>query len=324
MKMTIKTCSLCNNIFVKKSTQRARKYCSETCQQLAKKSKKNLTSRVCARCGIDYKPSHSKQEYCGRNCKNQTRKYTTAEFIQKANKLHKNSYEYSKTTYESADKKVIITCPKHGDFLQTPRKHLARQGCNECANLLRAKRATTASKNKNIKAKNQFKSRAKSIHKNSYEYISEYKHSEHPVKIKCNMCLKIFSQSPLVHLRGSGCPYCKQSKGEKLIANWLELNDIDFEIQKGFDGCIGCKYPLKFDFWLPEKNIVIEYQGEQHYMVVSFGSKKSKQILEKELVKRKTRDGIKKQYCLDNGIGFIEIPYTKISSIHNILSNMLK
>lgn len=69
---------------------------------------------------------------CGKAAKGQYKKLTTDEFIQKANIIHNNFYNYDKTVYELSSKKVIITCPIHGDFQQTPNHHLDGEGCPIC------------------------------------------------------------------------------------------------------------------------------------------------------------------------------------------------
>ena len=82
--------------------------------------------------------------------------------------------------------------------------------------------------------------------------------------------------------------------------------NIPFEEQKIFDNCRGKNNaPLRFDFYLEinNKRFIIEFQGIQHYKIIK-GWKG-----EEGLKERQNRDNKKKQYCLDNGIIFIEIPY---------------
>ena len=54
------------------------------------------------------------------------KKLTTKEFIKKAQKIHENKYNYNKVDYVTSHIKVLITCPEHGDFPQTPNSHLNR------------------------------------------------------------------------------------------------------------------------------------------------------------------------------------------------------
>ena len=60
------------------------------------------------------------------------RKLTTEEFIKRARDIHGNLYDYNKTEYVNYDTKLIITCPKHGDFKQSPTHHLNGEGCPKC------------------------------------------------------------------------------------------------------------------------------------------------------------------------------------------------
>ena len=54
------------------------------------------------------------------------------DFITKANAVHDNKYDYSKVKYTNNSTKVCIICPEHGEFWQTPDKHLQRKGCPKC------------------------------------------------------------------------------------------------------------------------------------------------------------------------------------------------
>ena len=114
------------------------------------------------------------------------------------------------------------------------------------------------------------------------------------------------------------------SKGEKAVRLWLDVHFIEYEREKWFDGCRGIKRPLPFDFWIPSKNVLIEFQGRQHYEQVNFSRHK---LLEQEMIDNfestKRNDSIKKQYCFDNGITLIEIPYWELKNIDKILINKI-
>jgi hypothetical protein len=70
---------------------------------------------------------------CGKN-----KKLTIFEFIERSALLHNNHYDYSRVVFDNARSKITIICPEHGEFIQTVEKHLAGQGCRECAKLKRA------------------------------------------------------------------------------------------------------------------------------------------------------------------------------------------
>ena len=102
---------------------------------------------------------------------------------------------------------------------------------------------------------------------------------------------------------------CVKSKGELKISQILQDNKIKFETQKTFDTC---RFPETnhlafFDFYLPDYNCLIEYQGEQHY-------KASGTIFTEEIVNKiQQRDNYKKEWCQKNKILLITIPYTQFN-----------
>ena len=151
----------------------------------------------------------------------------------------------------------------------------------------------------------KFSDKAKIIHNNKYDYsLINYVNSKTKIKIICPKH-GIFEQTPLKHLNNQGCPICKESKGEKEIKKYLLNNKIKFEIQKSFKNC---KYKslLKFDFYLPEHNICIEYDGKQHFEIIDYWGGK----VEYDLIK--IRDNIKTDYCNKNNIKLIRIKYNEI------------
>ena len=126
------------------------------------------------------------------------RKPNKDKFIKKAKEFHGNKYDYSKVEYVSAKCDVIITCKKHGDFLQKPTNHL-NGGCKKCGieKVADAKRYT----------KEKFLIKSKEIHGDKYDYsLVEYKNQEEPVVIICSIHGE-FYQKPVYHLSG-GCKKC--------------------------------------------------------------------------------------------------------------------
>lgn len=105
--------------------------------------------------------------------------------------------------------------------------------------------------------------------------------------------------------------FCGQSSGEYLISSILNNLNIKYIQEYGITNCINpdTNYQLRFDFYLPDHNCCIEYDGEQHFK--EWGLGKNKDSLEK----RKKRDNIKNQYCKDNNIYLIRIPYTDYNII---------
>lgn len=101
------------------------------------------------------------------------------------------------------------------------------------------------------------------------------------------------------------------SKGENTIWNWLKEHTIKFEFQKRFINCRD-KNTLPFDFYIPKYNLCIEYQGSQHYDSGFYIRKKKSQAegIKKYNIQKK-HDKMKKEYCINNHINFLEIKYTE-------------
>lgn len=128
-----------------------------------------------------------------------SRKLTTKDFIERSKQIHGCKYDYSLSEYVNKDTKLIIICPAHGEFRQTPNNHWKGKGCPKCSG--NAKSNTS-----------DFVSKAKSIHGDKYDYSkSEYKNMNTSIKIICKEHGE-FMQSPYKHLSGRGCPKCGITK----------------------------------------------------------------------------------------------------------------
>jgi hypothetical protein len=210
-------------------------------------------------------------------------------FIYKAKKIHRNKYDYSKVKYFNNRIKIKIICPEHNNFEQKPKDHLLGKGCPKCVGI-----------GKNT---NDFILESDIIHENKYNYSKiQYVNAKTKVKIICPKHGE-FKQTPNSHLQGKGCPICKESKGEKKIRLFLNKNNIKYKIQFKFIDCKNIR-ALPFDFYLPNKNMCIEFQGEQHYKPFKYfgGNKK--------YLKTRKNDLIKYDYCLANDIKLIIIKYS--------------
>ena len=228
------------------------------------------------------------------------------EFIKRSIAAHGDKFDYSKVVYNGQNKKVIIICPIHGEFSQTPASHyISKNPCYKCAGI--------------IKTKEDFIKEGDKIHKNRYNYDEvDYMTATTKVKIFCKECESYFFQEPNNHISGKqGCPNCKISQGEYIIKKFLTNNNIKFIKEKRFKDC-KYKNPLPFDFYLPKYNICIEYDGEQHFKPMSIWGK------EREFEKIKLNDKIKNNYCYVNKIKLIRIPYFEKDNIEKILNNELK
>lgn len=135
---------------------------------------------------------------------------------------------------------------------------------------------------------------------------------------KCN---KFFDHDWITSINGrtnsgSGCPWCNASHGERKIKAILSKLDVKYESQKRFTEC-KYKLLLPFDFYLPLYNVLIEYDGEQHF-------KPRKQFGGIEAFKiAKNNDNIKTEYAAKNNIPLLRIPYTKFDYIEQEIQSFI-
>ena len=121
------------------------------------------------------------------------------------------------------------------------------------------------------------------------------------------------------NIRDFRCPSCQFSKGETCIETFLLNNNIIYIPQKEFDGLLGVgNGNLSYDFYLPDYNLLIEYQGEQHERYIK-GFHKSK----KDFRTQVEHDRRKKEYTQNNNIKLLEIWYWDYDNIESILQKEL-
>lgn len=243
---------------------------------------------------------------CGRESKEKKQYLTQEEFLSRANIIHNKYYDYSLVEYKDNKTKIKIICPKHGEFELRPSHHITlnRKGCKFCFSKKRFLITENFIKEANIK------------HRNKYDYsLTEYIKPNLKIKIICPEH-GIFEQIATQHLCGNNCPRCADSKGEKIIYNFLADNNFNFKREKTFDNC-KYKRKLKFDFWLSDYNICIEFDGPHHFKIIPYWGEKHFQ----ETIKR---DKIKNEYCSKNNIRLIRIKYNQIKNIEEILNQELQ
>ena len=236
------------------------------------------------------------------NCSKNS-KVNILEFILRASKTHNNFYNYEKSNYKNISHKIDILCPTHGIFSQKPSNHLNGNRCPKCAR-------------KNTQE--HFINKSTEVHDDLYDYsLVEYKSMKDKVTIICKEHGK-FNQIARNHINsGYGCPKCgNKSKGEEKIKEILDSYNIKYKSQKTFADCRE-KNPLHFDFFIPEYNLCIEYDGVQHFKLIKFFGGT---VTFEERLKR---DKIKNKYCTPNRINLIRIPYSDYDNIESILNKKI-
>jgi very-short-patch-repair endonuclease len=246
---------------------------------------------------------HLKSDICCPLCVKEYKSFNSprnngrSKFIELAKKLYKDKYDYSKVEYVN-NKTPIIIIYDGEEYLQRPDSHL--QG-----------KSPEKEWKKNL---GTTKFIEKSIDKHglkySYDCVS-YKNHKDKVKIFCHNH-GYFEQSPVSHLKGYGCPSCIESDGERMIRIFLTKNNILYEYQKTFKKCRN-KLPLPFDFYLPDYNICIEFDGIQHKRPISFFGGID------AYNKLKINDSVKTNFCKENNIILIRLDNKNL--IEDLLNN---
>ena len=223
-------------------------------------------------------------------------------------------FDYSKVKYKTSGDKVKIICLKHGEFFITPDSLLgkSKHGCPYCANeeISNSLKFTTK----------EFIEKVKQVHPN-YDYSKIiYKDQNSKIIVICPKHGEFTTRAGNL-LVGHGCPVCNAPKGELFIRNWLINHFIDFETQKKFEELGN----LSYDFFIPSKNLLIEFNGEQHFGIVPFfhKNKRSDKFGVMGLRVQFQNDMEKKKYAQLKGYDLLVIPYWDFDKIQTILSEKL-
>ena len=239
-------------------------------------------------CGHTWKVTPGKF-YKGSRCPLCSGKLTQEEFENRVKKQGNDEYVPIEK-YQLSNKSILIKHKLCGyKWRTTPDNFFRGNRCPLCAGTPRIDTATYVKRVKKIDEK--------------YEVLGEYKNAKEKIKMLHIECGKTFAMQPDNFLGGGQrCPHCKQSRGERDIANFLKNRSIEYEFQKRFKDCKD-KRALPFDFYIPALNYCIEFDGIQHFEPVDYfgGEKAFKEV--------RRRDGIKTKYCKEKGIKLLRIRY---------------
>jgi len=215
-----------------------------------------------------------------------------------ARKIHGDKYTY--LNYDIQTNILRYRCQTHGELEQPISTHLTGRGCMACS---RIHRTITA---------DEFIRRAKRIHPVGYSYVlSELKTVNDKITITHD-CGRVYKSRVSNHLAGQGCMRCKSSAGEGKIRNFLETNAIPYQDQFKIDG-----YPYRFDFYLPELNMLIEYDGQQHFEPVDyFGGIR-------DFLRTRERDEKKNALAKSRGMPLIRVSYRHFDNLETVLSRAI-
>lgn len=278
--------------FVRKSTQiHGEKY---TYDQSSYKNTRHKTTITCPQHGeFTQLPSNHLSGHGCVKCRNERyrKEYTltTDEFVRRSNVVHQGKYDYSKTVYIGKRHHVSIICPRHGEFRQLPQNHMRGSGCSRCHF------------DSQYLSLEEFIDKSNLVHNHKYDYSrANYTGCLDKLTIVCPTHGE-FEQVPHHHLSGNGCPGCRESSGEALISKILIKHSIRFVRQYTIPQV---KYKYKYDFYLPDFGLLVEFHGEQHYKLNSFFHKS-----EEDFTYQKERDMFKRELAKLVGVPLLVLSY---------------
>ena len=237
-------------------------------------------------------------ERCGREQRSETvRKYDTIETLSKL-----IDSRYTLSNFNVAEATVDFTCPDHGTITRSVTSISEGRGCRSCFyDRLRISRS-------------QFLRRTAKVHGKGFIYcIDELKTTNHWITMKHLKCATVSKVRVSNHLSGQSCMKCKSSSlAELRISEFLKKNKIRFKEQFKIKG-----YAYRYDFYIPSINLLIEYDGEQHFKPVDhFGG-----VLAWE--KTVQRDKDKTYLAKDHGYNLIRISYKSFDTVEKTLSRAI-
>jgi len=244
-----------------------------------------------------------------------------------------DEYEILSDKYINSQTKILFKHTKHNHtFEMQPNNFLQGQRCSVCFGTHK-------------KTTEQFKEEVFKLVGDEYIILGEYINAREKIQIQHKICESIYNVTPDGFLHNHRCPVCNISKGEIKISNYLinkcfkyidqyilfklELNkkiplDNLFTTQKTFKGLLGLGNGfLSYDFYIPKLNLLIEYQGEYHDMVIKYKNE-TIEVAEARFKKQLEHDRRKREYAKKHNINLLEIWYWDFDNIEKILDRELE
>lgn len=282
---------------------------------------------ICDYCGKEYMATYcdynnredKTRDVCGRKCRALKQFESSKEKRAKYqfDKIRKvcDMYDYELLTKEdeftTSKMDVKFICKKHG--LQSMTMYNLAKGC-------KCMRCSYEERGNNAKHPIEYvKSIIESYNNNKLLNPEDYVNAtEKNLKILCGSCgntyitsFDAYTAKGKQKFKCFSCA-CKESKGEARIREFLQHHDIIFEQEKTFKDCKDI-HKLPFDFYLPEYNLIIEFDGQHHFYETGYRNHES----------TKRHDEMKNQYCKEHNIDLLRIPYWDGNYIEDIISKQL-
>lgn len=320
MKREIKGCKYCSGKVLPEWYVLQRK--DEICPQIELlEPYKNLTSPLNCICTRHDNKIHTTMQnilnghacyYCGLE-KLSKQNFLTEDVI--VNNIHERNPHVSLVSYNGAGKISTWYCNKHNKEFQRCYSTLVYcdSGCDECYKEL--------IRNRSGMTKTEFGKKLHKVHP-EVDVLGEYVNNSTPIEMYCNKHNFKFSLSPSgILTRINCCPKSRITYKEESVCELLEKWGYKVTRQKTFDGCKDINL-LPFDCYLDDFNIIIEYDGEQHFYPVKFGEQSYEDMM-KKYEYTKHHDEIKTNFCKSKNIPLIRIPYYEYENLEYYLFDQL-
>lgn len=262
---------------------------------LSKYYNKSAKVRVQCKCGNVWSNTSNhiiKRKQGCKKCYTLSQTFTNTKFKKLLKEEHGGSI-IPLENYEMSKKSIRVRCKKCKKEYKSQPRSLLRHGCKNCAYINQRR------------SNNEFITLLKKIHFKEIIPLERYVSGRTKIKVKhkCGYTWKV-SAGELIRKDPAGCPLCATSWGNKKIYYYLKKKKILFLREKRFSSC-KYKIPLPFDFYIPSKKILIEYDGEQHFSSVDiWGGKKG-------LKERVLKDKIKTNWAKKNNYFLYRIAYNE-------------
>lgn len=215
--------------------------------------------------------------------------------------------------YQGRTKRVKMVCTVHQvESTKTPAEVISGRGCIQCG----LEKLTIQSRTpQDVFIKELYDKY------NNIDLVGGYISKSEYADFHCKTCGSEWTDMP-TYVLSRGCPRCNGRSVETQVGEILQQYKINYIPQYSFDDCRD-KRKLPFDYYLPQCNILIEYDGEQHYKPVNFGGISDDEAQENLKVTQQ-HDAIKTNYCQEHNIPLIRIPYWEKNNLENVLISSLK
>lgn len=294
-------CGVCGKEFKKKSTNQI--YCTDKCRYKKRYNyKPKISKLVCKKCGKEFESTNKSIKYCSDECRDKPYNHICTRCGKEFGSIRADSKICSQECRKLT--RYTKTCEYCGIEYETTNKN-KRYCSSQCAS------------NSRRKTHKEFVKELTEVHGGIIVPLNLYVSSNTSIKCKCLLCGREYNK-PAHKYIGSykeGC-MCRKSKGETEIKHWLDDHGIQHREQYGFDD-LKYKDKLLFDFAIiegKEVRMLIEYDGIQHYKPRGWAKENFKE--------QNARDRMKDEYCKQNSIPLVRIPYTE-KDVGLILSKVL-